>query len=168
VVKAWASGETNHGIYIGSGSPNGWQIFTMGAEGMTGRGIDMDAAVVRPTLRVVTSPALPVEIVNLAQSTRLTQGTPFQLQATASATAPVTVNQVEFFVDGQSVGVDTSAPYSVSYPASDLGNFSLTAVMTDSNGLPTTSEVVNFSVVPPAGSGGLYFDGLTDQVALGD
>lgn len=167
-VKTWASGETNHGFYIGSGTPNGWQIFTMGAAGLTPRGIDMDAAIVRPTLRVLTSPALPVEIVDLAASSRLTHGTPVQFHANASATAPVTVNQVEFFINGQSIGVDMTAPYSVSYPASDMGNFTLTAVMTDSNGLPTTSEAVNFSVVPPAGLGGLYFDGLTDHIALGD
>ena len=168
MVKAWVSGETNHGLYIGSGTPDGWQIFTMGATGMTNRNIDMDAAIVRPTIRVLTSPALPVEIVNLAGSSRLTRGTPVQFQATASATAPVTVNQVEFFLDGQSIGVDATAPYSVSYPASDLGNYTLTAVMTDSNGLPTTSEAVKFSVVPPAGAGGLYFDGMTDQITLGD
>jgi len=181
-VKSWASGETNHGFYIGSGTTNGWQIFTMGAAGMLNVGgqpnssgvivnptaINLDTAIVRPTLRVLTSPALPVEIVNLAASTRLTHGTPVQFQANASATAPVTVNQVEFFIDGKTIGVDLTAPYSISYPASDLGNFTLTAVMTDSNGLPTTSEAVNFSVVPPAGLGGLYFDGLTDHVALGD
>jgi hypothetical protein len=157
-VKAWASGAPNHGLYIGSGSPNGWQIFTTGANDIS----------FRPLLRVVSSPALPIEVVSPAASSRHPQGSTVTLQAETAVVAPVTVSQVEFFLNGTSAGIDASAPYTWSYPAETLGNFVLTARMTDSTSAVTNSEPVAFSVVPVAGIGGLYFDGITDHVALGD
>lgn len=157
-VKAWAAGAPNHGFYIGSGSPNGWQLFTTGAADTS----------FRPLLRVVSSPALPVEIASPAASSRHPQGSTVTIQADTSVIAPVTVSQVEFLIDGVSVGVDSTAPYTLSYAANTLGNFVLTARMTDSTSAVTISEPVAFSVVPVAGVGGLYFDGITDHVALGD
>lgn len=157
-VKSWASGEANHGLYIGSGTPNGWQIFTTGASDTS----------FRPILRVVSSPAPPVEIVSPLASSRHVQGASVSFQANTSVLAPATVSQVEFFVDGVSVAVDTSPPYAFSYPASSLGNFVLTAVLTDSNSTIVNAEPVSFSIIPAAGSSGVYFDGLLDHVALGD
>ena len=157
-VKSWAAGEPNHGLYIGSGTPNGWQIFLTGATDSS----------FRPLLRVVSSPAPPVEIVSPVASSRHVLGSPISFQANTSVSAPATASQVEFFVNGVSVEVDTTAPFSYSYQANSLGNFSLTAVLTDSTSATVTTEPVAFSIVPAAGSGGLYFDGLTDHVAMGD
>ena len=157
-VKSWATGAPNYGLYIGSGSPNGWQIFTNGATNVS----------YRPLLRVVSSPAVPVEIVSPLAGSRHPQSTPISFQAEALVVAPVTVSQIEFRVNGLSAGIATTAPYNFSYPATSLGNFVLTAVMTDSTAAVVTSEPVAFSVVPAAGSGGLYFDGSADHVALGD
>ena len=157
-VKSWAAGEANHGFYIGSGTPNGWQVFLTGASDSS----------FRPLLRVISSPAPPVEIVSPAASSRHVQGSSVSFQANTSVTAPATVTQVEFLVNGESVAVDTGAPFSFSYQANTLGNFILTAVVTDSTSATVTGEPVAFSVVPAAGSGGLYFDGLTDHVTMGD
>jgi len=38
----------------------------------------------------------------------------------ATATADGSVTQVEFFIDGVSIGVDTSDPYSVSFSTSEV------------------------------------------------
>jgi hypothetical protein len=157
-VRSWAAGEPNHGLYIGSGSPNGWQIFTTGAS---------DASF-RPQLRVVSSPAPPVEIASPAESSRHVQGTTVAFQANTAVVPPATATQVEFFVDGVSVGIDNSVPFTFSYQANTLGNFTLTAALTDSTSTVIVTEPVAFSVVPAAGVGGLYFDGLADHVALGD
>lgn len=157
-VKSWATGAPNYGLYIGSGSPNGWQIFTQGAANVS----------FRPLLRVVSSPAVPVEILSPLAASRHVQGTPISFQADATVITPVAISQIDFLVNGVSVGIVTSAPYTLSYPATNLGNFVLTSVMTDSTAAVVTSEPVAFSVVPAAGSGGLYFDGVTDHVALGD
>ena len=157
-VKSWATGAPNYGLYIGSGTPNGWQIFTNGAANVS----------FRPLVRVVSSPAVPVEIVSPLAASRHVQGTPVSFQADALVIEPVTVAKVEFLVNGIAVATATSAPYTFSYPATSLGNYILTAVMTDSAAAVVTSEPVAFSVVPAAGSGGIYFDGIADHVALGD
>ncbi len=90
---------------------------------------------------------------------------------------PVTVNanandadgsitQVEFFVNGISIGVDPfPGPYTITWNAVFVGPFganTITAVSTDNLGLTGTSAVVNVNVVDPAGSP--YAVGSVDQV----
>ncbi|HET7901327.1 MAG TPA: Ig-like domain-containing protein, partial [Candidatus Nanopelagicales bacterium] len=67
----------------------------------------------------------------------------------ANASDDKAVAQVEFFVDGSSVGVDTSAPYSVSWNASAPGPHSITAVATDTAAKTTTSTPVSVTVPAP-------------------
>lgn len=59
------------------------------------------------------------------------------------------VVSVEFFVNDQSVGLDSSAPFSVNW-ISIAGNAEITAVATDSNGASTTSLSVNITVLDPS------------------
>jgi hypothetical protein len=58
------------------------------------------------------------------------------------------VTQVEFFVDGSSIGVDTSEPYAVSWDTTTVSNGSheLTAVATDGAGNTATSDPVTVTV----------------------
>ncbi|MFD2024361.1 ThuA domain-containing protein [Promicromonospora aerolata] len=64
-------------------------------------------------------------------------------EVTADATdAENTVSQVEFFVDGTSIGVDDTAPYAAAWDVTADGYYELTAVATNDRGLPTTSRVV--------------------------
>ena len=58
------------------------------------------------------------------------------------------VESVQFFVDGNSIGSDTSAPYSVSWNSTTVGNgpHSLTARATDDAGNQTTSAAVSITV----------------------
>ncbi|MEU4364424.1 ThuA domain-containing protein [Promicromonospora sp. NPDC023987] len=66
-----------------------------------------------------------------------------QIEVTADATdAENTVSQVEFFVDGTSIGVDDTAPYTAPWDVTADGYYELTAVATNDVGLPTTSRVV--------------------------
>ena len=167
-VKAWAAGEPNHGLYIGAGTNNGWQIFTTGVNQVSINGGTMDGLSFRPELHIVSTPPLPVSLTFPETNTRHVVGTPITFQATAAPKAPATVTKVEFLIDGEVVGTDTVTPFSFSYPADMLGNYVLTARLTDSAGDVTDSESVAFSVVPAAGMGGLYFDGISDHVALGD
>ncbi|MFC4723562.1 polysaccharide lyase family 7 protein [Geojedonia litorea] len=53
-----------------------------------------------------------------------------------------TISQVEFFVNGSSVGVDTSSPYSVNWSIG-VGSYAITAVATDNQAASTTSSTVN-------------------------
>ena len=65
---------------------------------------------------------------------------------TASATdSDGTVTQVEFFVNGVSVGVDTSSPYSATWNSTS-GTKSVTVKATDSNGAETTSSTLTLVI----------------------
>jgi len=71
---------------------------------------------------------------------------------TANATDNGSVTQVEFFVDGVSIGTDATSPYAASWTAV-LGSHSITAVATDDQAATTTSTAVGVSVlnnVPPS------------------
>ncbi|WP_168202603.1 ThuA domain-containing protein [Georgenia wutianyii] len=61
------------------------------------------------------------------------------------------ITQVEFFVDGQSIGVDTEAPYGVTWDITEESVFQLTAVATNDNGVSTTSRIVPVTVGEPFG-----------------
>lgn len=75
---------------------------------------------------------------------------PATVTITANATdSNGTVTQVEFFVDGASVGVDTSSPYSVTANNVAAGPHSLTATATDNAGAKTTSGAINITVTAP-------------------
>ncbi|RYD32288.1 MAG: LamG domain-containing protein, partial [Verrucomicrobiaceae bacterium] len=161
-AKAWAAGEPNHGLYIASQTSDAWGVFSSGAYQTIG-GVTTYYPERAPSLSIVSSPKLPVEITTPLAESRHIVGSPVTVQATATATAPATVTQVEFLVDGVSAGVDSDAPYTFTYPGDSLGNFVLTAKMTDSAGGEVLSEAVRISVVPTAGSGGLYFDGISDH-----
>ncbi|WP_411846115.1 LamG-like jellyroll fold domain-containing protein [Roseibacillus persicicus] len=92
------------------------------------------------------------------------------ISATAVDEAPGSIAGVEFFINGVSQGVDTTAPYEVTNagPFNSLESVLVEAVATDNEGARTAAESVTFSVVPPAGSGGLYFNGVDQYVTFGD
>jgi glucose/arabinose dehydrogenase len=78
-------------------------------------------------------------------------GSAVNLSATASDTDG-TVTRVEFFDGTTSLGIDTSAPYAVSWTPATSGSRSITARATDNNGAATTSSAVTVLVNPASGS----------------
>jgi hypothetical protein len=61
------------------------------------------------------------------------------------------VTQVQFFQGTTSLGMVASAPYSMVWSNAMPGNYALTAVVTDNDGLTSTSETANIIVdVPPS------------------
>ncbi|PZG24396.1 PKD domain-containing protein [Micromonospora craterilacus] len=72
---------------------------------------------------------------------------PGEIQVTADASdAENTITKVEFFVDGTSVGTDTTAPYSVTWNAPSEKRYQLTAVATNDKGHQTKSRIVQVEV----------------------
>ncbi len=61
------------------------------------------------------------------------------------------VSQVDFYANGSPIGTDASAPYSISWANVTAGNYTLTAVATDNDGLTGTSDPINISVQPETG-----------------
>src|SRR5690625_1868313 len=73
-----------------------------------------------------------------------------EITVSAEATdAENEITQVEFFVDGESIGVDEEAPYSVTWEADEESVFQLTAVATNDNGVSTTSRIVPVTIGEP-------------------
>jgi hypothetical protein len=67
----------------------------------------------------------------------------------ADASDDSAVTKVEFFANGNSLGIDTTAPYSATatLPA---GAYTISAAATDDAGVTTTSSPVSIAVNPPA------------------
>jgi hypothetical protein len=63
------------------------------------------------------------------------------------------IARVDFRVDGQVVGSDTSAPYAFTWTAAGVGAHTLTAVAVDSANASTTSNGVPIAVTLPSGGG---------------
>jgi uncharacterized protein (DUF2141 family) len=59
-----------------------------------------------------------------------------------------TVTSVAFFANGNPIGTDTTAPYSIAWNNVAAGSYSLTAVATDNGGAQTTSTAVGITVNP--------------------
>jgi len=91
--------------------------------------------VTRPTV-AITAPA---------QSAELEPGQDVTVEANALDTGS-DVEQVEFFVDGESIGVDATAPYSAEWSEPAEGLYELTAVATNAAGKSTTSRIVQAQV----------------------
>jgi hypothetical protein len=68
--------------------------------------------------------------------------------AATAADTDGTVSQVEFFIDGISIGVDNSAPFATTW-TSVIGEHTVLAVATDNLGTVTNSTIVNISVADP-------------------
>jgi len=104
-----------------------------------------------------------VSVTSPANNAAIITGTATTLTASA-ADVDGTVTQVEFFVDGVSVGVDNTAPYSANYTAV-VGAHNITAKATDNKGDITTSSTVAITVannqapsVTVGGSNGIVGD----------
>jgi hypothetical protein len=114
-------------------------------------GVELSIPSIKQTLYPI--PVVPtVSISDPTEGSTFTVGSPFAIAA-AAADIDGTVTQVEFFVDGNSIGVDVLAPFSATYTGLSVASHVLTAKATDNDLQFTVSSPVNISViaaVPPA------------------
>jgi RHS repeat-associated protein len=102
-----------------------------------------------PAQLVLTLNAAPtVSLSAPAPGTVFTAGGNVGVLADA-ADADGTVSQVEFFANGASIGLDTTAPYGIEWANVAAGSYSLTARATDNLGAQTTSAAVPITVNAP-------------------
>ncbi len=133
-----------------------WTPTSTGAVALTAVATDdLTVPGTSPAINVTVSPGTPPTgtITSPATGTNLTVGVATTLTASASATAPATIQSVDFRVNGASVGIDTTFPYSVAYTPSALatGN-QLVAVITDTLGnVFTTTPATSFNVISSPG-----------------
>ena len=62
------------------------------------------------------------------------------------------ITQLEFFVDGNSVGIDTSCPYNINWTIPSWGSYQLTAKSTNNQSVEIVSTAVSISATDPNGS----------------
>jgi len=86
-----------------------------------------------PSFFVVQSNPLTTSLTSPINGQVVAPGLPFTLAATASVLAPLTISNVEFFLDGVSVGIDSASPYTASVSAA-VGSHAVYAAVTDSLG----------------------------------
>ena len=86
---------------------------------------------------IVVSDNVAPKLTLLADSTAIKDA---NVEITATATdTDGTVKKVEFFIDNVSIGVDSIAPYSLTWKAV-IGNHTIKAIATDNKGATTTTE----------------------------
>ncbi len=90
---------------------------------------------------------------------------------TISATASDSdgsVASVEFFVNGSSVGVDNSAPYSVSWTSTTAGTYTVSAVATDNEGATSDASTASFTANSVGGGNDNPTVSLSSDINGGD
>lgn len=85
-----------------------------------------------------------VSIISPQNDEEFIEGKPFTISVTASD-LDGTVTQVEFFMDGTSIGVSAEEPFTLDWSA-EIGTYTLTAVATDNGGSMATSQSVSIVV----------------------
>ncbi|WP_258105687.1 RICIN domain-containing protein [Marinoscillum sp. MHG1-6] len=148
--------------YAAKAASNGSQTYLWGWEvvGTTWAGQLLDHELTQDANGdLVVSPVIPnapptVSITSPANGSTFDDGTSVSITASASD-SDGSVTQVEFFVDGVSIGIDNSSPYVVNWTIG-VGTYSLTAVATDDDLATTTSATVNVTGQSASLADGIY------------
>jgi len=127
-------------VYVQSAAAGTWTVQVSGAN--VPNGPQPFALVVDGVFGTVDNPPT-VTLTNPSPGSTVSGS----VAVSADASDDNSVTQVEFFVDGLSIGVDTSAPYETSWDSTTVGDggHSITATATDSIG-QTTDDSVNVTV----------------------
>ena len=117
----------------------------VGAHTITATATDGDCLTGTSQTVNVTVSSNSAPSVTLDAPTIAVEGSSITFSSTASD-SDGSITDVEFFVDGVSVGTDATAPYSLVWVATLGADQAITAVATDDSGLSTTSNVVLITV----------------------
>jgi len=127
-----------------------WTPTNLGTYKITAKVTDNDGNAVTsaPVSVTVIDPAttLPSVSITAPAAGSINVNTPQTISAAASSSSGV-IAGVEFFVNGASIGTDTTFPYKAAWTPVALGTYSLTATATDNFGKKSTSAAVVLTVV---------------------
>ncbi len=99
-----------------------------------------------PVSVTVRASAPTVSISAPVAGANLNVGVPATVTAAVTPTAGTTINNVEFFANGASIGTDNAAPYTLQWTPQNAGATTLTARATDSNMVSVLSAGVSVNV----------------------
>jgi hypothetical protein len=118
------------------------------------------------TFTILANP-LTVNLTSPSNGQSTLAGSPFQLTAAPRVGAPITINSVEFFLDGLSAGLDSTAPYSSSV-SPVVGSHTVYARAVDSLGRFSYSATNQLLVTPISITSALANDLATVVVTFSD
>ncbi|WP_132054603.1 Ig-like domain-containing protein [Pseudocnuella soli] len=126
-----------------------WSNIAAGSYSITAKATDNDGL-------TATSSVLPLSVQAAPQAPRValtapTTGANINAPATISIAANATdsdgaIVRVEFFVNGNKIGEDTTAPYAFAWSNVAVGTYAITAKATDNSNLSATSNSVSLTV----------------------
>ena len=124
-----------------------WSNVGLGVHTLTAVATDnRNATMTSPPVEVTVRNAPPVVAITSPAAGSLLGNAPATVTITAEASDSHGIRQVEFFRNGVSLGVDTTAPYSFNWANVAAGTYSLTAKATDNLDAATTSSAVAVTV----------------------
>jgi len=149
-------------VITGSTSPDGssWtqvgsDTFTMGSTIDVGLAVSSHVAGTNATatfdnVTVTSANPVPPSVALSSPSNGATYTSPATISLAASASdSDGTVTKVDFYAGSTLLGTDTASPYTLTWSNVAPGNYTLTAVATDNDGLTTTSSPVSVTVSAP-------------------
>lgn len=142
----WSLHDKNEGASVlvpGASSNGGWT-----ASDLTASGTKVKSIVSTWQQHCTGGPVNQLPVVTITDpvnNTTTTVGTTTQVKATASD-SDGSINQVEFFVNGSSIGSSITPPYSANFTPQATGSYTITAVATDDDGATRNSSAVNLLV----------------------
>ncbi|MFZ4773904.1 MAG: S8 family serine peptidase [Terrimicrobiaceae bacterium] len=146
VEQVYVDAPTQAGTYTMSVSLNGTlttanQIYSLAVTGGSSVEANPPPSVTldSPTTGTVVLPNVPVTLTATATDKAIGGGTGI-------------VASVQFFNGATSLGIDTTAPYSLSWTPPAAGSYVLTALATDTEGAAATSAAVNLTVLSGNGT----------------
>jgi hypothetical protein len=151
-----------------------WTPATTGNVSLTARVLDSSGASVTSSAVSATVVAAPtVSLTTPANGSSATVGSPVMVSASPTASPGASVSKVAFFVTpsggAQSqIGADVvTPPYTVAWTPPSAGNFSLTAVVTDSTNQTATSTAVAVAVANSQPTVALTAPGVGSVLTVG-
>lgn len=143
-------------VYLATPGQSGTYTITVSLDGSLTTASQVYSLIVTGGTSTPTNPPPNVALTSPANGSTILSGTPVSLSATASDMTleggPGSVAQVEFFNGVTSLGVDTTAPYELSWTPPSPGILALTAKATDSEGASAVSAAVTLNVLSGEGT----------------
>ena len=148
--------DTVEQVLIPSPTQAGSYTATVSLNGTLTTASQIYSLVITGGSNIETNPPPSLTLDSPATGTAILPSTPVTLAATATdkalGGANGIVQSVQFFSGNTSLGIDTTAPYSLTWTPPSPGTYSLTAVATDTEGASATSSVATLTVLTGDGT----------------
>lgn len=138
-------------VYVAAPSQAGTYTVTVSLDGTLTTANQTYSLILTGGTSVESNPPPTIALTSPSTGDVFLPNAPVSLTATATDLAlgggPGTVSKVEFFNGSTSLGVDTTAPYSLSWTPSSSGTYTITAQATDSESATATSSAATITVL---------------------